>query len=146
MGRRSLTRTKMTAALRRLEKVVFFATVVGRSHGESGDARGVLGSEIWAEELLELESGGAVALDSARGGASLGTYTQPCVQLQLLAEGTPLGVPPRGREIAEIRRGALQAASIVDLIFGGGSVCREDVVAVAGHFSMNACTGDERDR
>jgi len=88
-------------ALRRLEKVVLLSTIAGKDSGESGDIRGVLGSDLWAEDVAAFERGGSVDLAATKGGASLGTYVQPCIQLRLLLDSAPLGVLAAGRELAD---------------------------------------------
>ena len=145
-GRARHDEDAQAAALRRLEKVVLLATVVGKDLGETGDIRGVLGSDLWAEDIAEVERGGSIDLTATKGGASLGTYVQPCIQLRLLLDSAPLGVPAAGRELADARREALRGTPIVDSIFRGGTIDRATAVAVAPHFSINGLLAPESAR
>ncbi len=95
--------TALTAALRRMEQIVFLATEYEARSGAPGDGRAVLGSELWEDMPAALAAGHEVTLETNRGGASLGTYVQPCIRLRLVADGRPLRVPPRGQEVAEIQ-------------------------------------------
>lgn len=78
-------------------------------------------SDLWAAEIETLERDEPVELAATKGGATLGTYVQPCIQLKLLLDQTPLAVPFVGQQVAQARRAALGANPIVDAIFQGPS-------------------------
>jgi len=145
-GRARHDEAAQLAALRRMEKVVLLSTIAGEDNGESGDIRGVLGSDLWAAEIAALERDEPVELAATKGGASLGTYVQPCIQLKLLLDQAPLAVPVGGQQVAQARRAALGSNPIVDAIFQGGTIDHASAQAVAPHFSINGLLAPESAR
>ncbi len=128
-------------ALRRMEFVVLAATRARADTDKNGTTYGVLGPDLFAEAIEELEGTGSVEVPAARGGASYGTYVMPCRSFGILQTGegdTPVRIPPRGQALREVRRDALHGSTLVDVILHGG-VITSAVLDAEGHlFSVNA--------
>ena len=143
---------RLDAALRRLELVVFLASKLGERWGESGNTYGVLGSDLFTDELELITSQGHVSADTDKGGASLGTYLMPCRSLGLLAapaHGSPLPVAltERGEALCAARGRGLGPSSLADVIVDGGTIALGDLEYEGRHFSVNgiASVPEERD-
>lgn len=141
-GRGHFDPDRLEAALRRLELVVFLASKLGERWGESGNTYGVLGSDLFTEKLEEFRRQGRTDADSARGGASLGTYIMPCRSLGLLgtaAPGSPLPVSltERGQALCEARREASGIGSLAEIILEGGQITSHDLEGAGRYFSVN---------
>lgn len=95
--------------LRGMEFVVLAASRLAPD-GEKGPLTGILGTDLFAEELKSRRRSGKVARPDDRGGASLGTYVMPCSSFGLLTVANdehPVQVPPRGQRLYEARKKAL---------------------------------------
>lgn len=68
----------LLGALARMEFIVLAASKLGKHWGETGDTYGVLGSNLFAQDLSILEAEGRIPLPSDIGGATYGTYIMPC--------------------------------------------------------------------
>ncbi len=134
---------KFRAIQRRLEFVVLAATrltdrTLGRKTG------GLLGSDLYVDEVQALERGAQVPLDMDRGGATFGTYVVPCRTIGLLGhDSLDAGweapkITPRGRRMHAVRASSLTGSELVSLILQGGSICLEQVDAEAPQFSAGA--------
>jgi len=132
---------RLTPVLRRLEFVVLLATSEGERWAESGPTTGVLGPDLHAVRLDEFRREGHVDVPADRGGASYGTYVMPCRSFGLLdtefGPGGPIRIPPRGKELHRARAETLGESKLVDLVFDGGSLTRDDLVKDGCHFSVN---------
>ena len=133
---------RLAAALRRLELVVFLATKLGERWGESGNTYGVLGSDLFSEKLDEFVRQGRTSGDSAKGGASLGTYLMPCRSLGLLAPAVrdsplPVSLTERGQALCQARRGVSGAGSLAKVVLEGGQITLRDMDEAGRYFSMN---------
>ena len=127
--------------LRRMEFVVLAATRALADEDRNGAAYGVLGSDLFAEELEELENAGSVPVPDARGGASYGTYVMPCRSFGLLQTSggdMPVWIPPRGQALRKVRREELRDSSVLDVILHGGTITSKALDAEAHLFSVNA--------
>jgi hypothetical protein len=129
-------------ARRRMEFVVLAATSLGKRWGESGNAYGVLGGNIFANHLRVLESEGAVDIPDDKGGASEGVYGAPAITFGILkaaAEGSPLRelLTPRGTKLFEARNAAVRGGVIPDLLFGGGRLDVATLEKEGLHYSAN---------
>ena len=142
--------TRFSETLRRMEFVVLAATRTGVERGENGLTHGVLGSDLFADLIKKLEEDGEVEAPTDKGGASYGTYVQPCRSFGLLQTGVgdlPVSVPPRGQSIHKVRARALGESPLVSTILHGGKVS-SDVLLTDGYlFSVNALDAlpEERD-
>jgi len=127
--------------LRRMEFVVLAATRVRADKDKNGATYGVLGPDLFAEEIEELEGTGSVDVPGSRGGGSYGTYVMPCRSFGLLQTGEgdmPVRIPPRGQKLREARRDELHGSTMVDLILHGGVITSAALDAEAQLFSVNA--------
>ena len=140
---------RLYQVLRRMEFVVLAATRYRADMDNNGAAYGVLGADLFAEEIEELEGTGSVELPSARGGASYGTYVMPCRSFGFLQTGEgdmPVRITPRGQALREARRAALNGSTMLDLILHGGAITSTALDAEGSLFSVNAIDELPRER
>ena len=142
---------RLRDVLTRLEFVVLASSTIGSTWGESGNTFGVLGSNLFRDELKELQKSGEVALPVARGGATYGTYVMPASSFGLLdpttgSEPEPVRIPPYGRELWKTRHSLPDCAAVCAAILEGGSVTREQLVAAGRHFSVNGLASAAEER
>ena len=135
--------------LRRLEFVVLAATHVRASEDRNGATYGVMGSDLFANALNQLDSEGAVDLPDDRGGASFGTYVMPCRSFGIVETGDgdlPVRIPERGKALHRARRDALQGSALADAILHGGTITASALGSDAQFFSVNALDELENER
>jgi len=121
----------LLALARRLELVVLACTrhTDRESGGRSG---GLIGPDIYVDEMARLENGEAVAPTPSRGGASYGTYVSPCRAFGLLAyENLPGSwapkLTPRARAMQACRRSLADGNPLTQFILHGGQLMPEMV-------------------
>jgi len=142
-GRAHFDEKRFKEILVRMEFVVFAATKVGLTWGESGNTYGVLGSDINEEALARFERDAIIEVPSERGGASFGTYIMPCRGFGLLDTSSMQAmeqlvvVPPRGKAVYEARKEALSDQGLTQVILNGGILTRDALNAEGRHFSVN---------
>ena len=139
----------LASMLRRLEFVVLAASLHDAKPGERGDTFGVLGSDLFAASIAELEATGAVVVPADRGGASLGTYVMPCRSFGLLDTGVgdlPVQIPPRGQAPQKARSSALGESRLAACILQGGSISIADLDGEGRFFSVNNLAAIEEER
>lgn len=148
-GKATHDEDELTAVLRRLEFVVLAASRRDAKPGERGGTFGVLGSDLYAASIGELESTGAVVVPTDHGGASLGTYLMPCRSFGLLETGgddLPVRIPPRGQALQSARASALAGSRTAACIMQGGTLSLVDLDAEAQYFSVNSLGAFEEER
>lgn len=133
---------KFKSVLQRMEFIVLASSKLGVEWGENGNTYGVLGSDLFTEEYSQLLSSGIVSLDFNKGGASFGTYAMPCRQFGILGSSisrnngvTP--IPPRGKQIFDLRAELVHGCPLTNVIFNGGEVLKDDVLEYGRYFSVN---------
>ncbi len=139
----------LMAVLRRLEFIVLAASRRDAKPGERGGTFGVLGSDLYAASIDELESSGAIVVPKDRGGASLGTYVMPCRSFGLLEMGVddlPVRIPPRGQALWRARSSVLAGSRVATCILHGGTLSLSDLDAEAQYFSVNNLGAIEEER
>ncbi|WP_437656615.1 hypothetical protein [Sorangium sp. So ce1182] len=148
-GKAGYDETAVEVLFRRLEFVVLAASYRDAPPGQRGDSSGVIGSDLFADALENLETSGTVDTPSEHGGASLGTYAMPCRSFGLLEtaeDDLPIKVPPRGQALLRARRKALDGAKTARCVLEGGSLSINDIDAEAHHFSVNGLVTDTEER
>ena len=137
----------------RAELIVLVATRVldKRSGNRTG---GILGSDIFDEQLNELLVGAEVNTEDGTGSGLLyGTYVAPCRAFGLLSydnitESWAPRLTPRGTQLYEARKDILRDSKLANVILAGGSVSLDIVEGEAEYFAANALTSalntDER--
>lgn len=134
---------RFNAVLVRMEFVVFAATKLGTTWGETGNTYGVIGSDIHAEALTQFEQDHEINIPSDRGGATYGTYIMPCRAFGLLDTSSTGGaerlavIPPRGRAIHKARAAALPKNGVTQVILEGGVLTYDALVKEGSQFSVN---------
>lgn len=137
------------AILRRLEFVVLAASLRDQSSFHRGGTFGVLGSDLHAAAISELESTGALSIPGDRGGASLGTYVMPSRSFGLLetgADDVPVKIPPRGQSLQSARAKLLGSSRVTNCILEGGILTLDALDEEAKFFSVNNVAAIEEER
>lgn len=130
---------RLDTVLARLKFVILAASSCGETWGESGDTFGVLGSDIFSDQLAVFKANKQLRLPSAKGSDVYGTYVMPCRGFGLLTDssggsGVPLSIGLRGQELRSTRNGCEQ---MVNLLLEGGELTTDYLVSVGRHFSVN---------
>jgi hypothetical protein len=129
------------AIVGRLEFITLAATVLS----PTPDTSGALGKRNLSPQIDLLRSGKSVALDM-EALALHGTYLGPCRAVGLLQDAPsaqrPIQVPPAGQALHRARSAAARGARLVDRVFTGGSLHRDDFVAEGHLFDLNGLMTD----
>lgn len=130
---------------RRAELVVLAATRIEdeRSGRHTG---GVLGSDLYVDELAQLDAGESVdtgTLDS--GGQLYGVYVAPCrafglVSYENIPDSWAPRLSPRSRQLYELRCDSLEGSELAEVIFHGGNVSRAMIEGEADQYAVGALT------
>ena len=150
-GEAEFDEERLTATLRRLEFVVLAASQMGTEWGETGNTYGVLGSDLFSDELTELQRSGNLEAAFTKGGASYGTYIMPGRSFGILdtsavgPEG-PARIMPRGRRIYEHRQKTTEKSPLREFILQGGVLRREDIILDGRYFSVNGLSLPENEQ
>jgi len=148
-GKANYDEDRFVSVLRRLEFVVLAASLRDAGPGERGDTFGVLGSDLFASSIADLESEGAIVVPTERGGASFGTYIMPCRSFGLLAtglDGRPATIAPRGQALQRARSNVLSGSRLAACILQGGMLSLTDLDSEARYFSVNGLGAVEEER
>jgi hypothetical protein len=139
---------RLDAVLARLKFVVLAATSIGAGWGESGDTFGVLGSDLYTEQLTEFKDKRKLDLPSSKGGDVYGTYVMPCRGFGLLTDsfrsgdGAPVAISPRGLQLRAARANVSDCDRMRDLLLEGGTLTADYLESIGSHFSVNGLAGD----
>lgn len=147
-GRAEFDIERLKVVIRRMEFIVLSASELSINKEEPGDTHGVLGSELFAEELEYLIESGFVDIPESEGGSSYGTYIMPCRYFGILgySKFSPQGPPSitqRGKKIYEIRKQQLNNRHLTELIIHGGTLQRQELDDFRHHFSVNGLLHSE---
>jgi hypothetical protein len=130
---------RLDAVLARLKFVILASSSCGGMWGESGETFGVLGSDIFANQLAAFKAEKQISLPDARGIDVYGTYVMPCRGFGLLTDsptgsGVPLSIGLRGQEVHSTKVGC---EKMIGLLLKGGLLTNEHLMSVGHHFSVN---------
>lgn len=133
---------RLITILSRMEFIVLASSKIGEKWGESGYSFGVLGSNLFEEDLQLLISKKSVDFSATKGGASYSTYVQPCRIFGILddfsiSDGGPSRITSRGREFYEVRKRNLKNSKLTHSILNGGPIILEDIYNEGLYFSVN---------
>jgi len=128
--------------LRRLEFIILVSSKLGREWGESGDTYGVLGSNLYEEDLNKLIEKGQIELSPVKGGSLYGVYIMPCRMFGILDTSSvgpegPAKITPRGREFYEARSAKLKDSALLKIILNGGVLTVADISKEGAYYSVN---------
>jgi hypothetical protein len=122
-----------------------FITLAATALRPEPDTSGALGKRNLSPQLDALKRGESVALDM-EGLALHGTYYGPCRALGLLQDGAsaqrPIRIPQAGQELSRARSAAGRGARLVDRVFTGGSLHRDDLTAEGHLFDLDGLVID----
>lgn len=141
-GKAIYDKERLRNVLRRMEFVVFASSVLGKKWGESANTYGVLGKDLFDMKLKKLMMKGQIHLDFSEGGASYGTYINPCRYFGIIDTSTvgtsgPYRITERGQKITETRNEILKNCVLTGKILEGGIVDRHTFVEEGHFFSVN---------
>jgi len=129
---------------RRLELVILACT---RYTDEANGLRtgGLIGPDIYIDEMAVLERGESISLEPIRGGASYGTYVAPCRAFGLVAyENLPRSwapkLTPRTSAMLGCRRALTDGSLLTSVVLNGGQVSPGMIAAEAHLFSATSLT------
>lgn len=138
---------ELLAFHRRLELVMLACTL--HTDRESGKhTGGLIGPDVYVDEIAALKRGETITLDLTRGGASYGTYVTPCRAFGLLAYENLPGtwapkLTPRTKALRECRFAVAADSQLAGIVLDGGSLSPELIATEAKLFSAAALTDDE---
>lgn len=139
--RAEFDRGSLDNVVRALDFIVLLSTTYDAEMNESGPMNGSIGSSKFSGEVRAFRENGAVAIPEHQGAMSLDAYLGPSRTLGLLVSmddrPTPIQLPPRGLEVAEVRNRGLADCPLVRLIFSGGTIREELIAEWWEHFSLN---------
>ena len=147
-GKATVDEDRIGEVLARIKFVILAASATGKEWGESGDTFGVLGSNLWADQLKEFVSKGRLKLPSAQGKDVYGTYNMPSRGFGLLTHsfgssgGVPIAIGPRGQELHKLRSKIPACNDIRILILEGGVLEKSHLAKAGRHFSVNGLPKD----
>ncbi len=149
-GRAAPNPEKLKQTLARLEFVVLASTLAGKLTGETGTASGVLGANLYVDQIAHLNRDKQVEVPDGKGGASYGTYVMPCRSFGLLetafGENVPVRVTARGHAIWDIRRSLVEGTTLETLVFEGGTLTVAALTDEGKFFSANGLSACEAER
>ena len=132
---------KFRNILRRLEFIIFAASQIDSSLNKKGSTYGILGSNLFADDIKSFINNGEINLEFKKGGASYGTYIMPCRFFGILATTNayiPVAITERGKQIYDVRKKLLENNNISKLIINGGNLSIDDLGLVYHLFSVNS--------
>jgi len=138
---------ELLAFHRRLELVILACT--RHTDRKSGCyTSGLIGPDIYVDEMAALERGETITLDLTRGGASYGTYVTPCRSFGLLAYENLHGswapkLTPRTSALRERRSAVAAGSRLAGIVLDGGSLHPRLIATEAKLFSTAALTNGE---
>ena len=138
---------RLDTVLARLKFVILAASSCGETWGESGDTFGVLGSDIFADQLAGFKANKQLSLPTAKGSDVYGTYVMPCRGFGLLTDspggsGVPLSIGLRGQELRSTKHGCEQ---MLVLLLEGGDLTTDYLTTVGPHFSVNGLSNSQKE-
>ena len=153
-GKAVIGENRLSEVLARLKFVVLAASAFGADWGESGNTFGVLGSNLWSEQLAEFKANSTLELPSTQGDDVYGTYVMPCRGFGLLTgssssgEGMPVAIGPRGQNLRNLRATMTGCDAVRSLLLSGGTLTTDHLTDAGRHFSVNGLVDarEERER
>jgi hypothetical protein len=146
-GRIAVDPVRLDTVLARLKFIILAASSCGGTWGESGDTFGVLGSDIFSDQLALFKADKELSLPDAKGSDVYGTYVMPCRGFGLLTDstgssGAPLSIGLRGQQVRSTKTGC---EKMVGLILKGGQLTNEYLTSVGHHFSVNGLKDSDKE-
>jgi len=131
---------------RRLELVILACTL--HTDQQSGShTGGLIGPDIYVDEIAAIERGEKVVLDLTRGGSSYGTYVMPCRTFGLLAyenlhNSWAPRLTPRTSKLRERRSAVSESSRLAKVVVDGGTLDAKTIASEAKLFSTAGLTDD----
>lgn len=137
---------ELLALVRRLEVAVLACTQHADKTSDTHTG-GLIGPDIYVDEMAALARGEAITLELTHGGASYGTYVAPCRAFGLLAYESLSGswapkLTPRTSAMRECRRALADSSRLASVVLDGGQISPETIAAEAHLFSTSSLTDD----
>lgn len=146
-GKATINNDRFSEVLARLKFTILAASAIETDREESGNTYGVLGSELYANQLSEFKEKGKLELPSTKGSDVYGTYVMPCRGFGLLTDmsggsGLPVAISPRGQELRKLIADKPGCNTIRNLLLEGGILTYEHLETVGRQFSVNGLLGE----
>lgn len=141
--------TEWMTLVRRLEVVVLACTQQS-DRGHDRRTGGLIGPDIFVDEMAAIARGETITVEATRGGASYGTYVAPCRSFGLVAyESLPQSwapkLTPRTLAVRDCRRAMQSGSRLASVVLDGRSLPPDAVTAESHLFSAAALTNLECD-
>lgn len=150
-GRAVFDETLLKQMLSRLEFIILATSKLGKKWGESGDTYGVIGSDLFTNELSEFEQGKSIEKLFEKGGASLGTYVMPARAFGILGNGNesdvvPVRITPTGKQLHSVINVAIKGNPVANWVINGGLLDYGMAESVGQFFSVNGLPAAHEER
>ena len=150
-GRAIFDETMLKQMLTRLEFIILAASKLGKKWGESGNTYGVIGSDLFTNELSEFEQGKSIDNLFEKGGASLGTYVMPARAFGILGNGSesdviPVRITPTGKRLHSAINISIKGNPAADWVINGGLLDYSMAKSVVQSFSVNGLPASHEER
>ncbi len=130
---------ELNSVIARLEFVCLAATDLAGSWKETGPTTGMIGFNTHAEKLAKFQNDGKIKIPEDGQSDIYGTYIEPCRRfglLQTTSDSLPT-IPPRGKEIFQLRSNILIQNKLADLVLNGGTLTTKLIDSYGMYFSIN---------
>lgn len=129
--------------LQRLEVLIVSATDLTQPDEERVRVNGVLGRDTHHALIKQLQDSGSIELSPKGGGSIAGVYFMPCQGFGILSGGIPIRVTKgRGKVLYEMRKKLLDGCPLVERLFEGGTITKDEVFSWRDHFSLRGLLTD----
>ncbi len=151
-GKAAFDAEQFQGVLARMEFAVIAASRFHSQEGESDANYGMIGPDVFKDELAEFLDNDKVSLDfGGRGGTSLNTYIMPCkgfgiLNTDLEESSVPVSITPRGTRIFEARKNRLNPNGLKKVILEGGTLTRKIIENDGHHVSVNHLSSNPEER
>jgi hypothetical protein len=131
---------ELATFLTRVEFLIIAASQADPSRNAGG---AILGSDVFLEEMKAIAAGQDVPLPESKSSRILNTYYNPCKGLGLLDDGkvgspVPYQLTDRGKALWKARQATLSDDSIVECLFDGGVLTKDQATRVVDSFSLGS--------
>lgn len=151
-GKAAFDAEQFQNVLARMEFAVIAAARIHSQGAESDANSGMIGPDVFKDELAEFLDNDRLSLDfGGRGGTSLNTYIMPCrgfgiLNTDLGEVSAPVSITPRGTQIFKARKNQLNSNGLKKVILEGGTLTRKMIEDDGHHVSVNHLSSNPEER
>lgn len=137
---RPFAMSELATFLTRVEFLIIAASQADPSRHGGG---AILGSDVFLDEMKAIAAGQEVPLPMSKSSRILNTYYNPCKGLGLLDDGkagspVPYQLTDRGTALWKAREAAFSNISIVERLFDGGVLTKDQATRAMDAFSLGS--------